>query len=164
MTKILYNTVLELTLRCNARCIHCGSSAGKERSDNLTHDEWLDICQQLALLNCKQVSLIGGEVFLYPQWRDIITKLKKYGIQISIITNALLLNKENIQFLAKERLDTLGISLDGATAKTHNYIRQVPNLYEKGFFILENSKKITKKYMDSLKVAQKHKLLLKNLV
>ncbi len=34
----------ELTLRCNLRCKHCGSSAGAERLDELTLDEALALC------------------------------------------------------------------------------------------------------------------------
>ena len=39
--------VWELTLRCNMRCIHCGSSAGKSRENELTIDECLKVADDL---------------------------------------------------------------------------------------------------------------------
>ena len=35
--------VWELTLRCNSNCIHCGSEAGKARSDELDTEEALKL-------------------------------------------------------------------------------------------------------------------------
>lgn len=131
--KILHNVVWELTLRCNARCLHCGSSAGEAREDELTPEEALNICDQLAEAGCKEVNLIGGEVFLRPDWKTIISKLTEYNINVSIITNAIALTEDKIGFLADIGLKTLGISVDGGTSETHDYIRQVPGLFDNIF-------------------------------
>ena len=48
----------ELTLACNLRCRHCGSSAGKKRPDELTTDEALAICDQLPALLVQEVDLL----------------------------------------------------------------------------------------------------------
>ena len=37
----------ELTLCCNLRCAHCGSSAGYARGDELTLEESLGLCDQM---------------------------------------------------------------------------------------------------------------------
>ena len=129
----LDNIVWELTLRCNARCVHCGSSAGKDRKDNLTIQEIFRICDELAAAKCRQVTLIGGEMFLHPLWREIVKKLSANNIQQTIVTNGISLDLEKIQFLADNNVVTVGISLDGATPKVHDSIRRVPGLFNKIF-------------------------------
>ena len=60
--------VWELTLKCNMRCIHCGSKAGKKRADELSVTECLAVADDLLRLGCKYVTFIGGEIFLYQGW------------------------------------------------------------------------------------------------
>ena len=128
--KKLNSVVWELTLRCNANCLHCGSSAGKKRNDDLDTKRIFEVCDELAELQCKDVHLIGGEIFLYPLWRELVTKLRKNAIDVTIITNGRSLDKEKLAFLSDIELKTLGISLDGAFPETHNHIRQVNGLFE----------------------------------
>ena len=56
--------VWEITLRCDLACRHCGSRAGRERPDELTTSEALDVVRQMADLGVKEVTLIGGEAYL----------------------------------------------------------------------------------------------------
>ncbi|WP_424244939.1 radical SAM protein with 4Fe4S-binding SPASM domain [Elusimicrobium posterum] len=134
----LNSVVWELTLKCNARCQHCGSSAGKTRDNELTLKESLEICDQLADLKCERINLMGGELFLNPDWKKIAQRLSKNGILVSVITNGILLNKENIDFLKEINTETIGISVDGGLARTHDSIRQVPGLFDKIFEVIPN--------------------------
>ena len=59
------HAVWELTLRCNMKCLHCGSSAGRARANELTVDECLRVADDLLTLGCRQITFIGGEIFLY---------------------------------------------------------------------------------------------------
>lgn len=127
------NAVWELTLRCNANCIHCGSSAGKDRSNNLTYEEALSVIKQLVEEKCRVLGLIGGEYFLYPKWKELLLELKKTPINTRVITNGLLLTEENLNFLMEAGVQAIGISIDGATAKTHDAIRRVPGCFDKAF-------------------------------
>ena len=51
--------VWEITLRCNMRCQHCGSRAGKKRRDELTLAEALKLCEDLAAMGCRRLTLSG---------------------------------------------------------------------------------------------------------
>ena len=122
--------VWELTLKCNAKCIHCGSSAGCDRPNNLTFEQAKSVVRQLDEVGCGFLTLIGGEYFLYPQWKELLQELAKTKIKTAIVTNALSLNEEKLAFLQKIGLAGIGISIDGATEKTHDYIRGVPGCYK----------------------------------
>ena len=62
---------IELTLRCNLRCLHCGSTAGEPRKDELEAEEWIKLIEDLAQLGCREVCLLGGEPFLASGWCPI---------------------------------------------------------------------------------------------
>ncbi len=125
----LINVVWELTLKCNSHCIHCGSAAGIDRKDNLSDNEIMRICDELAEMKCHLVALIGGETFLHPLWKEIVKKLRSSEIEVQIITNALALNKEKIEFLSEQKIETVGISLDGSCPEIHDKIRNVPGIF-----------------------------------
>ncbi|MBD3230192.1 MAG: radical SAM protein [Candidatus Lokiarchaeota archaeon] len=118
----LKTCIWELTLKCNMRCLHCGSKAGIDREHELNLDECLSIADELLELNCNLITLIGGEVFLYPGWEQIARKLSDGGSSVNIITNGYLMGKKQIREIKNAKLLNVGISLDGMR-DNHNKIR-----------------------------------------
>ena len=55
--------IWELTLKCNLRCIHCGSNAGEKREGELTTREALNVVKDLADLGVDEICFLGGEPF-----------------------------------------------------------------------------------------------------
>lgn len=139
-SKNVKTAVWELTLRCNAKCIHCGSAAGEDRLGNLTFEQAKDVVRQLNDLKCGHLTLIGGEYFLYPKWKELLEEFAKTKIKVGIVTNALALNPEKLDILKSFGIEVLGISIDGATAKTHDYIRRIPGCFDNAWKIAELSK------------------------
>jgi radical SAM protein with 4Fe4S-binding SPASM domain len=127
----LYYIALELTLKCNMRCIHCGSTAGDIRKHELKTDEWINICKDASSIGCKLVTFLGGEPFLRKDWFDIAQGVKDCGLNVTIISNGLALDENLISELKMIKPYAIGISLDGATAETHDSIRQVKGSFEK---------------------------------
>lgn len=114
-------------MKCNLKCSHCGSSAGKARLDELTTEECFDLCEQLAELNCDNVALMGGEIFLREDWYEIARCVKDLGMKLSLVSNGQTLNHyaEEISELAPT---VVGISLDGLR-QTHDSIRGVTGAF-----------------------------------
>lgn len=122
----------ELTLRCNLRCLHCGSTAGKARSNELEFDGWRSVMRQLAELGCREVCILGGEPLLMPKWFDIARVICDLGMNLVIITNGWLIEQQVVNQLKKlKRLDRIGVSLDGATPEIHDHIRGHQNSFKK---------------------------------
>src|SRR4029079_14684457 len=63
--------VWEITLRCDLACRHCGSRAGRERPDELSTEEALDLVRQMHEMQVDEVTLIGGEAYLRDDWVEI---------------------------------------------------------------------------------------------
>ncbi|MFX0195895.1 MAG: radical SAM/SPASM domain-containing protein [Candidatus Hodarchaeota archaeon] len=122
--------VWELTLRCNMKCIHCGSSAGEARANELTVVECIDVADELLDLGCRHVTLIGGEVFLYEGWERIARVLSDGGAAVNIITNAFRLEDKEVDQIRYANLANVGISVDGME-KNHNRIRNNSTSFDK---------------------------------
>ena len=133
--------VWELTLGCNLNCIHCGSSAGKARKNELTTKEALKLCNDLAELGAHEVCLMGGEPLIRKDWYEIAKEIRKLGMKLSIISNGFNVNEDIIAKLVKLEPHAVSTSLDGATAKTHDSIRGVKGSFDKVMKYLELSRK-----------------------
>jgi radical SAM protein with 4Fe4S-binding SPASM domain len=118
----LESCLWELTLQCNMHCMHCGSLAGRARSRELTLEECFAVADELAGLGCSELTLIGGEVFLYKGWERIARHANEHGIVVNIMTNAYALREEQIQQIRYACLSNVGISIDGME-NNHNRIR-----------------------------------------
>jgi len=121
----------ELTLACNMKCMHCGSHAGQKRKQELTTNEALNLCEQLKELKAKYINFTGGEAILRSDWVEIGQKVKDLGMQLSILSNGLAIDKKTISNFKKLHLYGVAISLDGGTSETHDTIRGVPGAFNK---------------------------------
>lgn len=81
--------VWEITLKCNLACSHCGSRAGQARHQELSTAEALNLVQQLAEVGIKEVTLIGGEAFLRPDWLVIAKAITDAGMLCGMTTGGL---------------------------------------------------------------------------
>jgi radical SAM protein with 4Fe4S-binding SPASM domain len=117
--------VLELTNRCNLRCVHCASNSGPPRPNEYGTDDWVRIVGDLATLGCEEITLIGGEMQLHPGWETIARAVKAHGIRLVLITNGLLVTDPILEkFIALDPW-IIGVSLDGATPGTVQAMRRV---------------------------------------
>ncbi|MFO0617363.1 MAG: radical SAM protein [Polyangiaceae bacterium] len=114
--------VWEITLKCDLGCIHCGSRAGKARSEELSTEEALDFVDQMAALGVREVSLIGGEVYLRDDWDRIARRSADHGIITSIVTGGKGFTREIAQRAKDAGVKGVGVSVDGLEA-THDRLR-----------------------------------------
>lgn len=122
--------VWEITWACNMRCLHCGTSAGKQRADELTTAEALALIDELKELGTDSITISGGEPMLRKDWRELARHMKDSGIKPYIITNGFAVTPDIVQEMKAIGFTNVGISLDG-TEPTHNHIRQNSKSFEK---------------------------------
>lgn len=131
----------ELTLECNMKCMHCGSFAGPHRENELTTKESLNLCEQLYELKSKYINFTGGEAILRNDWFEIGKRVKDLGMEVSILTNALALDRNIISQAKKLGVYAVAISIDGGIPSTHDSIRGVNGSFKKCISSLELLKK-----------------------
>lgn len=116
---------LELTARCNERCLHCYVEAGPRRTEAL---DWPTIAAALrdaAALGFELVQLTGGEALLSPHLVEAASLARELGIAVEVYTNGVLLDARRYA-----RLQPLGVSfafsLYAADPARHDAITQLP--------------------------------------
>lgn len=116
--------VWELTLACNAKCIHCGSTAGKARGDELTTAEALELVGELAASGCYSVTLSGGEPLVRRDWPEIAAAIREGGMRLEMITNGLAVEAQ-ADAVAAAGFFAVTMSVDG-TESVHDRLRGTP--------------------------------------
>ncbi len=129
----------ETTLRCDLSCKHCGSRAGKTRPNELSTDEALDMVRQMATLGVRELTVIGGEAYLRPDWCDIIAEATRVGIACTMTTGARGLTQKRVDEAAEAGLKAVSISLDGLE-QTHDAQRGVKGSWRAA---VEAAKRVT---------------------
>lgn len=113
-------------------CLHCGSLAGegRKRKAELTTRQALELCDQLAKMGNRRLTISGGEPLLRKDWHQIAGRAIQNGIQTGMITNGWFI-KDNLDKFRKLRgMEIIGISIDGNRA-VHDRIRRVDGSFDK---------------------------------
>lgn len=121
---------LELTERCNNRCVYCyiNQPAGDRalRDRELTQAEIAGIIDQIVDEGCLWLLLTGGEVLLRPDFLDIYAHAKRKGLLLSVFTNGTLLTPEIADYLAEWPPYRLEITLYGRSREVYEAVTGVP--------------------------------------
>jgi radical SAM protein with 4Fe4S-binding SPASM domain len=129
--------VWEITLRCDLACRHCGSRAGRERPEELTTAEALDLVQQMADLGVLEVTLIGGEAYLRDDWTEIARSVRAHGMQCTITTGGRGLSPERARAAQAAGVQSVSVSIDGAR-DTHDMLRGVHGSFDAAVEAMRN--------------------------
>lgn len=132
---------LEITDKCNERCLHCyGSfSPDKERgvAKPLGHTEWEGVIQSLAEIGCKQIQFIGGEPFRYrgETKTQTVLDLAEFAREqdfsfVEIFTNGTLISAETVKRI-KDLEVSVALSIYSSNAAIHDSITQTPGSHRK---------------------------------
>jgi Y-X(10)_GDL-associated radical SAM protein len=133
------HVVWEVTLACNLKCQHCGSRAGRPRSDELNTAEALELVDHLAALGTRELTLIGGEAYLRKDWIELIRRSRDHGIRTAIQTGARNLTDKRLDEAAEAGLQGVGVSIDGLP-ELHDRVRGVPGSYDQAIDALKRAK------------------------
>lgn len=128
---------IEITNRCNKKCLICEHTYWKEPNRDLKFEEFKTIIGQFPKL--KWVNLTGeGDAFLNKDYLKMIAYLKKRDIPVFLVDSFDLINEKIARELIKMGVDGIWVSWDGATKETYEKIKAGCN-FERG---LNNIKKL----------------------
>jgi len=101
--RIPISGTIELTYRCNLRCIHCYCNQDKNneeiRSRELSKEETFKILDSIERRGCLFLLFTGGEPLLRDDFFEIYTYAKKKGFLITLFTNVTLVTPQIAGFL-----------------------------------------------------------------
>lgn len=95
---------IHFTHNCNLLCTHCfqHSQRHSDRRKHLTVREWMNIFRQFEDLNMHNVIISGGEPLFYESFGDIIEMIEKMRLNVTILTNGMLINEHNVNLFKRK--------------------------------------------------------------
>ena len=116
---------LEITSRCNLRCIKCGFYWDPSLAKTGKDIAWPLLAKMEDFFAAAtEVYTFGyGEMFLYPELAPLITLLKNHHCRVSGVTNGTMIRPADVVWLVATGYDHLAFSIDGATEETMQKLR-----------------------------------------
>ncbi|MDR1353478.1 MAG: radical SAM protein [Treponema sp.] len=121
---------VELTSRCNERCVHCYIPHENKISD-IDPALFYDTLDQLRGMGVLSLTLSGGEPLLHPRFAEFLQKAKDYDFSINVLSNLTLLSDEIIAEMKANRLSSVQVSLYGMEPEIHDSITKLPGSFYK---------------------------------
>ncbi|WP_235603117.1 radical SAM protein [Piscirickettsia litoralis] len=114
----------EITRRCNLSCVHCRSSSCLEvATADVKKQQGFEILEQIAKFGPISVVLSGGEPLLHPDVFEFADYGHRLGLRMCLASNGTLITPKIAEKIKQAKINMVALSLDGATAKTHDLFR-----------------------------------------
>lgn len=127
---------ISITEHCNLRCTYCMPAEGialTPRAHLMTADEIITIAQTFVNLGVNKIRLTGGEPLVRRDAKEIIQRLGKLGVELTLTTNGILVH-EFMDTFKEAGITTLNVSIDSLQKEKFNQITR-RNYFEK---LIEN--------------------------
>ena len=117
--------IWEVTQACDLACVHCRASAQPDRHPmELSTAEGKRLIDQIAALKIPVFVLTGGDPIKRPDLFELIGHAHSARVRVSLTPSATpLLTREIVVRLKEAGLARLAVSMDGASAETHDAFR-----------------------------------------
>ena len=126
----LTNVHIEITSKCNERCVHC-YIPHENKLEDITPNLFYDIVKQCYNMKVLHLTLSGGEPMLHKNFLEFLNECRKYNFSVNILSNLTLLNDEIIAEMKKNPLLGVQVSLYSMDNKIHDAITQHKGSFER---------------------------------
>lgn len=123
---------LEVTHRCQLKCIHCSSNANPCNSPVMQFKLATDILEQAIAMGVKEVCFSGGEPLLWEGIADAISLCTSAGVYTQVYTSGNLDGVEvSMELLREKNTSKLIFSIYGGKGEYHDKITEVRGSFDK---------------------------------
>ncbi len=117
---------IEVTTKCNLRCIHCYDNSSYDRDEELSFREFKAIIHELRLNNVNKIQIIGGEPFcLADKIRNMFDHAVGKFDSIEVFTNGTLLNEKWIKYFKQNNIK-VALSVYSYNESIHDRVTTKP--------------------------------------
>ncbi|EMM6789877.1 arsenosugar biosynthesis radical SAM protein ArsS [Pseudomonas aeruginosa] len=92
---------VNLTYRCNQRCLHCHVNAGPTRKEAMTDESLAVLYQVIDAHPVQTLDLTGGAPEMHPRFREIVTHTRREGLRVIDRCNLTILSEPGYEDLAE---------------------------------------------------------------
>ena len=123
-----------LTEGCNLACRHCWLAPKYDpdgsRYTMLPVETFETAVREGKPLGLNAAKLTGGEPLLHPEFPRLLEIVRREELKLTVETNGLLCTPAMVAEIAKSPRPFVSVSMDGADAATHDWVRGVPGSFE----------------------------------
>lgn len=115
---------ISITEHCNLRCTYCMPEEGIKLTPKphlMTADEIVSIAETFVNLGVTKIRLTGGEPLVRKDAKDIILRLGKLNLNLTLTTNGILV-PEFIEVFKEAGIKTINISIDSLVKEKFNAV------------------------------------------
>ena len=112
----------DVTLNCTSKCEYCSNWRASHK--DLTTEEVRLVLFKLKEIGVIRLCISGGEPLLRKDIVKIIRFAKGLGFSVDLTTNGAICNANLYRDLIDAGLDSMGFSIDGVSAETHERFRK----------------------------------------
>jgi radical SAM protein with 4Fe4S-binding SPASM domain len=120
---------LDLTYRCNERCVHC--YLDHDDHGEMTTTEIKDLLDQFADAGVFFLILSGGEIFLRKDLFEMVAYARKLLFSVKLKTNAVMIGKAKAERIAALDVESVQVSLYSHKADVHDAITRLPGSFNR---------------------------------
>ncbi|HYB90316.1 MAG TPA: radical SAM protein [Candidatus Binataceae bacterium] len=120
---------LDLTYRCNERCVHC--YLDHDDRGEMNHGEIRRLLEQMADAGVFMLALSGGEPLLREDFFPIVRRARQLQFNVKVKTNATLIEKREAAALCELGVANVQVSVYSHRAEVHDAITRVPGSFRR---------------------------------
>ena len=143
------NVQLDLTYRCNERCVHC--YLDHHDHGEMTTAEIKHLIQEMADAGVFTLTLSGGEIFVRKDFFEIVEHARRLTFSIKLKTNAVLIREHEASRLRELGVHDVQVSIYSHRAEVHDGITLVPGSLARSLdairFMVAEGLKVTMAYV-----------------
>src|SRR5438270_5581508 len=115
---------LDLTYRCNERCVHC--YLDHHDHGEMTTAEIKDLLDQMAEAGVFYLTISGGEILMRRDFFQILEHARLRTFCIKLKTNGILIRKQEADRIKNLGVETVQISIYSHISEVHDAITKLP--------------------------------------
>jgi AdoMet-dependent heme synthase len=115
---------VDLTYRCNERCVHC--YLDHDDHGEMTTSEIKHLLDEMAEAGVFLLTLSGGEIFLRKDFFEILEYARRLMFCVKLKTNAVLIREREARRLKELHVESIQISIYSHRPEVHDAITLIP--------------------------------------
>jgi radical SAM protein len=136
--------IWEVTQACDLACVHCRASAQSVRNPyELTTEDGFRLLDEVKSFGNPLMVFTGGDPLKRPDLFDMMRYSVSLGLRTNVSPSATpLLTSDVIDEFKRIGLARMAISVDGATAESHDAFRGIPGTFDRAMVALKRAQEI----------------------
>jgi len=125
--------ILELTSRCNLKCVHCYLGPQEEqrqkRSLEMTTERVKEVIDQVVAEGCLYLVITGGDPMVRKDFPEVYRYAREQGLIVTVFCDGVLVTDTIVELFKEYPPNKVDISLYGATAETYERVTRIPGSF-----------------------------------